>query len=312
MLGLLIMKNELNDDSNVMMMIEKMRKISASYVNFPNTFLNYFLNVSCSSTNYLWFVLEYISKIDWDCCLFCDEPKSEELRGIVKASSKEKADKENKKIEETYQKIASLIHQLAKQDLFLVEKFSCDDNEQEILEIFKANNAVHHHNCVSNNKQKLKRSLEKRKRDDDKKKETKANKWSKRSDIEETPMIVLGEYKYLFCGVADDVSNFCAGGTQHGTSKNINEESPGQSRSQYSFSWVYHDPRNELPSCVSYWVSKQILSIGYFGNQRATVWFIKNRTPFSQDSTACTRSMKTWNQCISCHWTRKDLHWTSA
>ena len=40
-------------------------------------------------------------------------------------------------------------------------------------------------------------------------------------------MIVLGEYKYLFCGVADDVSNFCAGGTQHGTSKNINEESPG-------------------------------------------------------------------------------------
>ena len=65
-------------------------------------------------------------------------------------------------------------------------------------------------------------------------------------------MILLGEYKYLFCGVADDVSNFFAGGTQHGTSKNINEESPGQSRSQYSFSWVYHDPRNELPSCVSY------------------------------------------------------------
>ena len=98
-LGLLIMKNELNDDSNVMMMIEKMRKFSAFYVNFPNTFLNYFLNVSCSSTNYLWFVLEYISKIDWDCCLFCDEPKSEELRGIVKAWSKEKADKEKKKIE---------------------------------------------------------------------------------------------------------------------------------------------------------------------------------------------------------------------
>ena len=107
-LGLLIMKNELNDDSNVMMMIEKMRKFSAFYVNFPNTFLNYFLNVSCSSTNsnsnsnsvvLMWFVLEYISKIDWDCCLFCDKPKSEELRGIVKASSKEKADKEKKKIE---------------------------------------------------------------------------------------------------------------------------------------------------------------------------------------------------------------------
>ena len=109
-------------------------------------------------------------------CLFCDEPKSEELRAIVIASSKEKADKEKKKIEETYKKIASLIHQLAKQDLFPVEKFSCDDNEQGILEIFKANNAVRHHNCVSNNKQKLKRSLERRNRDDDKKKEPKANK----------------------------------------------------------------------------------------------------------------------------------------
>ena len=215
------MKNELDDDSNVMIMIEKMRKFSAFYVNFPNTFLNFFLNVSCSSINYLWFVLEDISKIDCHCCLFSDGTKSEELRGIVKASSKEKTDKEKKKIEETYKKIAPHVHQLAKQDLFSVEKLSCDDNEQAIIEILKANNAVHHHSCVSNNKQKLKRSLEKRKRDDDKKKEAKANKWSKRSDIEET---VLGEYKYLFCGVADDVSNLCAGGTQNGTSKNINEE----------------------------------------------------------------------------------------
>ena len=60
--------------------------------------------------------------MDWDCCLFCDEPKSEELRGRFKASSKEKADKERKKIEETYKKIASLIHQLAKEDLFSGEK----------------------------------------------------------------------------------------------------------------------------------------------------------------------------------------------
>ena len=56
-LDLLIMKNELDDDSNVMIMIEKIRKFSAFYMNFQNNFLNYFPNVSCSSTNYLWFVL---------------------------------------------------------------------------------------------------------------------------------------------------------------------------------------------------------------------------------------------------------------
>ena len=139
----------------------------------------------------MWFVLEYINKIDWDCCLFCDEPKSEKLRERVEASSKEKAYKEKKKIEETYKKIASLIHQLAKQDLFWW-KLSCDNNDQTILEIFKANNAVYHHNCIWNNQQKLKRSLEKRKRDDDKKKEAKANKWSKRRDIEEKAPIILG------------------------------------------------------------------------------------------------------------------------
>ena len=137
--------------------------------------------------------------MDWDCCLSCDQPKSEEVRGRVKVSFKEKADKEKKKTEETYKKFTSLIHQLAKQDLFPVEKFSCDNNEQTILEIFKANNAVYHHNCISNNQQKLKRSLEKRKRDGDKNKEAKANKRCERSNIEETPPIVLGEYKCLFC-----------------------------------------------------------------------------------------------------------------
>ena len=50
--GLLIMKNELDNDSNVMITIEKMQKFSVFYVNFPNNFLNYFPNVSCSSTNY--------------------------------------------------------------------------------------------------------------------------------------------------------------------------------------------------------------------------------------------------------------------
>ena len=68
-LDLLIMKNELDDDGNVMIMIEKIKKISVFYVNFPNNFLNYFPNVSCSSTNYLWFALEYINKMDWDYCL---------------------------------------------------------------------------------------------------------------------------------------------------------------------------------------------------------------------------------------------------
>ena len=115
--------------------------------------LHNFPNVSCFSTKYLWFVLKYINKMDWDCCLFCDEPKSWELRGTVKASSKEKADKEKKEIEETYKKTVSLIHQLAKQDLFLVEKFSWHINEQTILEIFKADNAVYYHNCISNYQQ---------------------------------------------------------------------------------------------------------------------------------------------------------------
>ena len=105
-----------------------------------------------------------------------------------------------------------------------MKKFSCDNNEQTILETFKANNAVYHHNCASNNQQKLTRYFEKRKRDDDKRKETKTNKRSKRSDIEETQPIVLGVYKCLFCGVADDVSNLCAGGTQHATSKKIIKE----------------------------------------------------------------------------------------
>ena len=162
--------------------------------------------------------------MDWDSLLFCDEPKSEELIGRVNPSCEEKADKEKKKPEETYKKIASLIHQLAIQDSFSVENFSCDNNEQTILEIVKANNAVYHHNCVSNNQQKLKRSLEKRKRDDDKRKEAKANKRSKRSDIEDTPLFVLGGYKCLFCEVANDVSNICSGGTQHATSKKINKK----------------------------------------------------------------------------------------
>ena len=73
-----------------------------------------------------------------------------------------------------------------------MEKFSCDNNEQTILEMLKMNKAIRHHNCISNNQQKLKRSLEKRKRGQDKRKEAKANKRCKRSNIEETPPIVLG------------------------------------------------------------------------------------------------------------------------
>ena len=71
------MKNKLDDDSNAMIMIKKIWKFSVFYVNFPNKIM------------------------DQDCCIFYDEPKSEELREIAKASSKEKADKEKKKTEET-------------------------------------------------------------------------------------------------------------------------------------------------------------------------------------------------------------------
>ena len=59
---------------------------------------------------------------------------------------------------------------------------------------------------------------------DDKKKEAKANKRSKRSDVEEAPPIVLGKYKCYFSWVANNVTNFCPGGTQPATSKKINEE----------------------------------------------------------------------------------------
>ena len=135
----------------------------------------------------------------------------------MKTSSKDKADKEKNRIEGTYKIIASLIHQLAKEDLFSVEKFSCDNNEQTLFEEFKKNNAVYHHNCVSNNQQKLKRFLDKRKRDDDKQKEANMNKRSKRSNVKEPPPSILGELKCLFCGVTDDMSNLCAGGTQHAT-----------------------------------------------------------------------------------------------
>ena len=47
--------------------------------------------------------------MDWDCCLFCGERKSEKLRGRVKSPSKEETDNENRKIEETSQKISLVI-----------------------------------------------------------------------------------------------------------------------------------------------------------------------------------------------------------
>ena len=79
-----------------------------------------------------------------------------------------------------------------------MQKLSCDNNEQTMLEILKVTNAVYHNSCISNNQQKLKRPLEKRNRDDDKKKEAKANRQSKSSDIKETPSIILGEYLILY------------------------------------------------------------------------------------------------------------------
>ena len=56
------MKNELDDDSNVMTITEEIRKFSVFYVSFPNNFLNYFPNVLCSSTNYLRLILDYVNK----------------------------------------------------------------------------------------------------------------------------------------------------------------------------------------------------------------------------------------------------------
>ena len=118
-----------------------------------------------------------------------------------------------------------LLHRkFGKQNLFSMEKFCSDNNKQTILEMFKVKKAVYHYNCVSNNQQELKRSLEKRKGGNDKKKEAKTNKPCKRSDIEETLPIVLGEDKCLLCRVADDVSSLCSGGTRHATSKKIKEE----------------------------------------------------------------------------------------
>ena len=67
-------------------------------------------------------------------------------------------------------------------------------------------------------------------------------------------------------------------------------KAPGQSCSQFSFSWVRCSPRNELPSCVYYWFSQQISSTGYCRSQRATVWFIENKVQFLQVSNAGTRS----------------------
>ena len=186
-----------------------------------------FGNASCGSTNYLWFVLEYINKMHWDCCLFFDEPKSEELRGKVKVSSKEKTVKEKKKIEENYKKIASLIHQLG--DLFSVVKFSCDIMSRQFSKYSKW--AIQLTITVAS-------QTISRKRDDDKNKEAKVNKRSKRSGIEETPPIFLGEYKCLFCGVADDVSNLCAGGTQHAKSKKIKKEK----------NWAFNDNLWQQPS----------------------------------------------------------------
>ena len=109
-LALLIMKNESDDDINVMIMIEKIRKSFAFYVNSPTIFLYYFPNFSCSSANYFWFLLEHINKMDCHCWVFWKKKKIEVLRGRVKESSKEKVDKEKNKIEQTYKKIASIIH----------------------------------------------------------------------------------------------------------------------------------------------------------------------------------------------------------
>ena len=103
----------------------------------------------------------------------------------------------------------------------------------------------------------------------------------------------------MFCRVADDVSNLCAGGTQNAKPKNLWRQA-SKLCSQFSFSWVCCSPRHELPLCVSYWISQQIWSIGYCRNQRSTAWFIhKTELNFRKKSNACTQWTTIWSRCIS-------------
>ena len=103
----------------------------------------------------------------------------------------------------------------------------------------------------------------------------------------------------MFCRVADDVSNLCAGGTQNAKPKNLWRQ-VSKLCSQFSFSWVCCSPRHELPLRVSYWISQKIWSIGYCRSQRSTAWFIhKTELNFRKKSNACTKWTTTCSQCIS-------------
>ena len=157
------------------------------------------------------------------------------------------------------------------------------------------------------------------------KKEAKINKRSKTSNFKETPPIVLGEYKCFFCGVASDISNLCAGGKQRATSEKISKEknwafsvnlwqqaSKLQDSRVLSFLSLESAVAQEMMNYHFCWIWQKISSFGYCRSQRATIWFIQDRTPFSQDSNACTQLMMTSSQCILCPWTRKDLYWTSV
>ena len=156
--------------------------------------------------------------MEWDSCLLCQESKNEELRGRSTESREKDGDSGN-----TYKKLSKTIQQLTELDSFSLEHFGCENNEASILAKLKAKRAVYHHNCVSNFNKKLKRALEKREKESSKQLEAIPipNKRSRRS--EEQP-ISLGVNKCLFCMKIDDLTNLCAGGTQHATADSVNEE----------------------------------------------------------------------------------------
>lgn len=147
--------------------------------------------------------------MNWDQCFVCQKNKNERLRG--KTNNVEW----DQKVENSRRKCASLLYELSENNVFSIESFENND-EESIFSIIEEHNGLHHHSCVLNLQTKLKRHLDKVKNDS-----ISSNKRQKRSD---SSKITLGEFKCLFCGKEDDVSNLCAGGTLYSTKSKINHE----------------------------------------------------------------------------------------
>ena len=122
------------------------------------------------------------------------EKYSNFLRGRVIVSSKEKSDKEKKKMKKLTRKLYHSSINLLNKIYFRWKSSLVIIMNRKYLEY---SNWTMQSTVTLHLNQKLKKSLEKRKRDNDEKKEAKANKRSKRSDIKETPPIILGEYVFV-------------------------------------------------------------------------------------------------------------------